>query len=241
MQRVEAHEPLPPLDTIRYQLPAPTSAEPNDEEWQNALKNAYAQQEHQLVRYAVSEPMFCEAPHSVTLRQSNLSLLQKYGSNAWKIHNYRLDSTAKQAEQSLEELKQLTTDVNRERKNFQVSTHDDCFMILHRHLDYRSDLVPSLLGWRRDGRNLSRKYFKSKWPTPRWKARSIVYARRRQTSSDYDLYLYSITIWTGCYHHVLSRTNPLACVVWDNPHQRLRSRLFIFPKSVRRLLSSRIL
>lgn len=50
IQRVEAREPLPPLDTIRYQLPAPTSAEPTDEEWQDALKNAYAQQEHQVVR-----------------------------------------------------------------------------------------------------------------------------------------------------------------------------------------------
>lgn len=50
MKRVEAGEPLPPLDTVRYQLPAPTSAEPTDEDWQAALKNAYAQHEHQLVR-----------------------------------------------------------------------------------------------------------------------------------------------------------------------------------------------
>jgi hypothetical protein len=50
-----------------------------------------------------------------------LALIQTYGSNAWRIHNYLLESTAKQAEKALEDLKQLTVEVNRERKNAQVS------------------------------------------------------------------------------------------------------------------------
>ena len=43
-----------------------------------------------------------------------------YGPNAWRTRNYLLEETAKQAEKALEELKQRTTDINRERKNFQV-------------------------------------------------------------------------------------------------------------------------
>ena len=51
----------------------------------------------------------------------NLALLQQYGSNAWRIHNYLNEATAKNIEQTLEELKNLTTEVNRDRKNYQVS------------------------------------------------------------------------------------------------------------------------
>jgi len=47
-------------------------------------------------------------------------LLQTYGSNAWRIHNYRLEEAAKQAERALEELKEGTTELNRERKTSQV-------------------------------------------------------------------------------------------------------------------------
>ena len=50
----------------------------------------------------------------------NLALLQQYGSNAWRIHNFLLEQTAKNLEKAVEDLKQLTVEVNRERKNFQV-------------------------------------------------------------------------------------------------------------------------
>jgi hypothetical protein len=50
LARVESHQPLPPLDTVRYQLPSPTSTPGTDEEWQAALKNAHAQLEHQRIR-----------------------------------------------------------------------------------------------------------------------------------------------------------------------------------------------
>ncbi|KAL1952213.1 hypothetical protein VTO73DRAFT_1362 [Trametes versicolor] len=101
LERVSNHQPMPPLDTARYQLPAPTAPE-NEEEWQEALKNARAQLEHQK------------------LRQTNLALLQQYGSNAWRIHNYLNEASAKNVEKALEDLKNLTTEVNRERKNFQT-------------------------------------------------------------------------------------------------------------------------
>ncbi|KAJ2990693.1 hypothetical protein NUW54_g8396 [Trametes sanguinea] len=101
LERVSNHEPLPPLDTSRYQLPAPSTPE-NEEEWLEALKNARAQLEHQR------------------LRQANLALLQQYGPNAWRIHNYLNEATAKNVEKALEDLKNLTVEVNRERKNFQT-------------------------------------------------------------------------------------------------------------------------
>lgn len=57
--------------------------------------------------------MFC-------LRHTNLTLLQSYGSNAWRIQNYLTEATAKNVEKSLEDLQNLVTEVNRDRKNFQV-------------------------------------------------------------------------------------------------------------------------
>ncbi|KAI0815293.1 breast carcinoma amplified sequence 2 [Irpex lacteus] len=104
LARVESHQPLPPLDTTRYQLPGPNSNNATEEEWEAAVKNAHAQLEHQR------------------LRQTNLALLQNYGSNAWRIHNYQLEHNAKLLEKTLEGLKQLTVEVNRDRKNFQTTT-----------------------------------------------------------------------------------------------------------------------
>ncbi|KAF7319989.1 hypothetical protein MKEN_00782800 [Mycena kentingensis (nom. inval.)] len=101
LERVESHQEFPRLDALRYQLPAP-AAPGTDEDWQAALKNAEAQLEHQRTR------------------QTNLQLLQTYGSNAWRIHNYLLESTVKQTEQALEQMKELTVEVNRERKNTQT-------------------------------------------------------------------------------------------------------------------------
>ncbi|CAL1696446.1 unnamed protein product [Somion occarium] len=102
LARIEAHQPLPQLDTTRYQLPGPTSVPATQEHWQAALDNAYAQLEHQRIRHA------------------NIALMQNYGANAWRIHNYLLETTTKNLEKALEELKELTTEVNRDRKNFQT-------------------------------------------------------------------------------------------------------------------------
>lgn len=51
MARIESHQPFPQLDTLRYQLPGPASSPGTPEEWENALKNARAQLEHQRLRY----------------------------------------------------------------------------------------------------------------------------------------------------------------------------------------------
>lgn len=46
--------------------------------------------------------------------------MQTYAANAWRIYNYRLESMAKAVEKAVEEMKELTVEVNRERKNSQV-------------------------------------------------------------------------------------------------------------------------
>ena len=51
LSRVESRQPLPQLDTTRYQLPGPTAANASEEDWQAAVKNAHAQLEHQRLRY----------------------------------------------------------------------------------------------------------------------------------------------------------------------------------------------
>ncbi|KAG1716347.1 hypothetical protein ID866_831 [Astraeus odoratus] len=104
LARIEANQSLSSIDTVRYQLPGPASTPGTDEEWQAALRNAHAQLEH------------------LRIRHTNLALLQTYGANAWRINNYRLEETAKQAEKALEELKEQTTQLNRDRKNAQAST-----------------------------------------------------------------------------------------------------------------------
>ncbi|KAF8514512.1 breast carcinoma amplified sequence 2 [Gautieria morchelliformis] len=100
--RVESHQPIPPLDTTRYQLPAPQEDVSTEEIWAKAVKNAKAQLEHQRIRH------------------TNLSLLQAYGPNSWKIHNYLLESSATRLEKAVEQLKERTVEVNRERKNAQT-------------------------------------------------------------------------------------------------------------------------
>lgn len=62
----------------------------------------------------------CHTDNTLSGRHMNLALLQQYGSNSWRIHNYLLESTAKNLDKAVEDLKQLTVELNRERKNFQV-------------------------------------------------------------------------------------------------------------------------
>lgn len=102
LKRVETHQPIPPLDTVRYQLPAPSENEQLEELWKKAVQNAKAQLEHQRIR------------------QTNLSLLQTYGPNAWKIQNYMLEASVARLDKAIEQLKEKTSDINRERKSGQT-------------------------------------------------------------------------------------------------------------------------
>ncbi|EJD55486.1 breast carcinoma amplified sequence 2 [Auricularia subglabra TFB-10046 SS5] len=103
LARIEAHQPIPPIDTSRYSLPPPAAGErATEDEWRAAADNAKAQLTHQR------------------LRQSNLALLQTYGANAWRIHNYLLEADTKVYDEALEKLKEETVELNRERKNYQT-------------------------------------------------------------------------------------------------------------------------
>ncbi|KDN49408.1 hypothetical protein RSAG8_02110, partial [Rhizoctonia solani AG-8 WAC10335] len=102
LERVERGEPLPPLDTTRHQLPAPED-QATEDEWKKSLQNAKAQLEHQR------------------RRQVNLSLLQTYGPKSWKVHNFLLEEDAKRIEQVVEATKEQSTEVNRARKNAQLT------------------------------------------------------------------------------------------------------------------------
>ncbi|KAJ7919109.1 breast carcinoma amplified sequence 2-domain-containing protein, partial [Mycena leptocephala] len=77
------------LDTMRYQLPAHRTG--NRRGVAGGSQKRHAQLEHQRMRCA-----------------NELTLLQTYGANAWRIHNYLLEATVKQTEQAMEELKQMT-------------------------------------------------------------------------------------------------------------------------------------
>lgn len=62
-------------------------------------------------------------------RHTNLSLLQAYGSNSWKINNYLLESSATRLEKAVEQLKERTVEINRERKNAQVRMPPLCLLV----------------------------------------------------------------------------------------------------------------
>lgn len=61
LARIESRQPLEPLDTTRHQLPGPQNPS-DEEEWKAAVKSAYAQLEHQRLRYVFS----IHVQHSIT-------------------------------------------------------------------------------------------------------------------------------------------------------------------------------
>lgn len=93
------------LDTIRYTLPAPPAKAPL-EAWKKALDNAASQLEHQ------------------SLRLSNLELMNKYGSNAWRVSNYLVEQEIARLQSTAEQIKDRTEEINRERKAKQLEAGD---------------------------------------------------------------------------------------------------------------------
>lgn len=75
----------------------------------------------------------------------NLALLQQYGSNAWRVHNFLMEQNAKNLEKAVEDLKQLTVEVNRERKNFQVRV----LLLRSARTEPRADAIVCPADWHR--------------------------------------------------------------------------------------------
>ncbi|KAI8073498.1 Pre-mRNA-splicing factor SPF27 [Gilbertella persicaria] len=101
LERVERKQPLDVLDTKRYELQGPED-EQDIEGWKAAVNNTKSQLESQ------AGSMF------------NLELLQTYGANAWRVHNYQLEADLALIKSNTEQLRNQILEINRERKNDQT-------------------------------------------------------------------------------------------------------------------------
>ncbi|KAG0200479.1 hypothetical protein BGX28_006452 [Mortierella sp. GBA30] len=126
LERIRKGKPMEPaLDMTRYQLEPPksqasatsTSSEPSESNtaitaseelpdghaiWTKALENADAQLEHQSQRIL------------------NLELVQKFGSNAWNVHNYQLEYDLSLLRKAVDEKKAEVIELNKLRKRDQL-------------------------------------------------------------------------------------------------------------------------
>ncbi|KAI8973699.1 Pre-mRNA-splicing factor SPF27 [Mycotypha africana] len=104
MERIAKKQPLDALDTKRYELKGPEEDEDKEsvETWKAAVDNAKSQLESQ------AGSMF------------NLELLSKYGANAWRVHNYQLETSINYVKKETERLRQQMMEINRERKQDQT-------------------------------------------------------------------------------------------------------------------------
>ncbi|OMJ15538.1 Pre-mRNA-splicing factor SPF27 [Smittium culicis] len=100
-ERVKNKIKMESFDTTRYKLEQPSS-KASVQEWTEAVNNAQAQLEHQLIRI------------------ENLELLDTYGSNSWILYNSYLEKLLDARSEILKQTKQQITDVNKARKYEQV-------------------------------------------------------------------------------------------------------------------------
>lgn len=100
-QRVQQGKPITEMDTSRYKLIEPDDKE-DEESWKKAVDNSNAQLYHQNHRFF------------------NLELLQKFGANAWKLHNYQLEHELQQLQRTLEDYRQKILELNKQRKAEQI-------------------------------------------------------------------------------------------------------------------------
>ncbi|KAJ3196183.1 pre-rRNA-processing protein esf1 [Irineochytrium annulatum] len=93
------------IDTSRFRMEPPKPSNlPEEQEkgWRDAVNNAQAQLEHQ---------------HN---RLLNLELINKFGQNSWRIHNYQLEGAVNQLKLQAKQQKEELQELNKERKIDQV-------------------------------------------------------------------------------------------------------------------------
>ena len=101
--RVCDGQPMPKVDTQRYQLDPPPVSQQNDPEaWKRAIDNAKAQLENQSTRIG------------------NLELLQQHGSKLWAAHLNQLEATAARLEREEQAVTEQIEALNRKRKAEQL-------------------------------------------------------------------------------------------------------------------------
>ncbi|KAK2802254.1 hypothetical protein FQN50_007435 [Emmonsiellopsis sp. PD_5] len=116
LERKEAGLPITGgIDLSRYEAPeAPEDTLASGKEpaaildnWQQTLRRAYTASSHLITR------------------QENLSLLDSHGKNAWLIGNAQLEDILRQLEKELQDTKEATDAVHRERKMRQESARGE--------------------------------------------------------------------------------------------------------------------
>ncbi|KAG0030801.1 hypothetical protein BGZ81_002159 [Podila clonocystis] len=149
LDRVRRGKPMEQLDLARYQLHPPTStdststspsidangsplpAQPSASEelpegraqWTQAIENANAQLEHQNQRIL------------------NLELVQKFGNNAWNIHNYQLEYDLSQLRKQVDDKRAEVMELNKLRKRDQLDVAES----LHRLETKWGELISSTI------------------------------------------------------------------------------------------------
>lgn len=103
--RVCDNQPMPRLDTTRYQLePPPSNMQKDITAWQHSVDNAHSQLEHQANRLC------------------NLELLQRHGANAWRAHLNALEVASKSVYNAKDSILTEIETINRKRKLDQIQT-----------------------------------------------------------------------------------------------------------------------
>jgi len=74
-------------------------------------------------------------------RQTNVSLLQRYGSNAWRVHNYLLEADVVALEKEANILKERVIEVNRDRKNLQTGLGNEISALERKWTDLISNVL----------------------------------------------------------------------------------------------------
>ncbi|WEW55364.1 hypothetical protein PRK78_000794 [Emydomyces testavorans] len=104
LERKATNQPITDgIDLSRYEAPEAPSTEGKEHaeifnDWRETLRKAYTASSH------------------LSTRHENLSLLEAHGKNAWLIGNSQLEEILRQVEKELQETKEATDGVNRERK-----------------------------------------------------------------------------------------------------------------------------
>ncbi|KAL1961236.1 hypothetical protein VTO42DRAFT_3182 [Malbranchea cinnamomea] len=105
LERKARNEPMTGgIDLSRYEAPEPPEAGPDKDraqvlkEWNETLRRAYTASSH------------------MSARHDNLTLLEEHGKNAWLIGNAQLEEMLRQVEKELQETKDATEALHKERK-----------------------------------------------------------------------------------------------------------------------------
>ena len=113
IERKAAGKPLTGgIDLARYEAPEPPARaadgeSPDLDQWRKTLQKAYASSQH------------------LSNRHENLALLEENGKNAWLIGNSQLEDLLRSVEKELADTKQLSEEVNKQRKVAQEASQGE--------------------------------------------------------------------------------------------------------------------